>query len=423
MTDYLFRNRVSTGDLRLSKIINDFDYTDIETINTAVIRVRSRLTDAGLRGASADAKFGIVHSPTFGACVVFRDGVPHVEVNTAIPTILSLLNVCVLSFLDASDDEAGKAADRHAMIEDAVDVFLRLLDAPDRLGDLRFRRRWRPEGFLRSFGFPEESIKSAPFDLMRDHQLEFVLLHEIAHVAAESSANPGAGALTESKDPFEIEFEADRRAIIETRQLWAKELHTSFCEAMQLAAFLYLDVLEFLEAALKQTGRRMVSWIDIPWSTRRDTHPPALARFNSALAVVAPPTHFARLLLTSFEEMLARLKHGLVIGAVDGTPFFRLARIAAHERLRLWMAESGEYPSALTDRLVINDRDSEDLVLGRGANPSIWFANETSKNVEAKVLKIAKARPFAEALLERCGPITVAGLKEEIDRGLKLPQA
>jgi len=418
LTDYIFQKPGQIDDLYLEHLVSDNSFDEIDWLSDSTAKLSHNLRDEALVRARRTAKVGLKWSDRFEAQSWIRDGEGFVEVNTALPKALLLLNLATLAYQDTLA-VPRKEEERALILESLLNTFLFLLDKPRVLRDLRFRCMLSGDGFFKTLRVPRDSLLRAPRDFVRDHQLEFILLHELTHLAALRDRS-GEQAL----DDQEQEFEADGTAMRESRLIWAhsKTYHTGFCELFQLMLFLYLDFLEFLERARENVARQLIAWADKPLPQQRQRHPPAAARFERLLLRLGDMSQLAKALLPAAEGMFNELKVKMVCGTMDTSRFFQLARITGQQKIHQWFTSSGEIPAEVLKRIDIPLRDSIDLELGRGCHPHIWFGHQlwSETEIASRIQALKNDRPFDLALKRWTGPVVDDVLRAEMARDWRL---
>lgn len=199
-----------------------------------------------------------------------------IRVSSGIIRFLSLLNCIVISYYDHFETLIANRADKETLNETNAKFGQALFDSFNYFQDkynfyrhIEIKIPVSEKGFFNLF--KSTTLKELdPIYGSTNHQLEFIIIHEIAHILY----------------PSNDEFECDNFALKVSRNIWKKtSYHTIVCEFYQLVTFIYYDFhekyFEVQEFTIEKWNNKDKEYLK--FKTHKFNHTRAIERFKNVL--------------------------------------------------------------------------------------------------------------------------------------------
>lgn len=312
-----------------------------------------------------------------------------VEVNRGLIAFYVLMNALVTDTLNEPDMAMLLQGGLKRVVNGFVSIHLYLVGDSVERGEFVIDIDPLKKGLLIEMGLRDGDMIAMPWHMAWDHQLEFLLLHELGHYLTSGDEQPHDAA---------CEFTADKYALATSRQIWrnAGAYHTSYCELFQLITFLYLDLHEFMLHGVENITDRTALAVGVSLAPRQFRHPPAFLRFCRAIDGIDRVSHMGRMLFQMTEQLFNSVKISVIRGEVDLRQFDRLAAARFHARLERHAKRHGG-PASLVPPTLKGLRDTWT------PETWMWHLPVTERGKAISVLMDDAHTPFYEALAGRFG--------------------
>ena len=300
--------------------------------------------------------------------------------------LITILNAICLDIINQANTQENTKFlnDKFSKIAEAILYsFISFFDYEGVIGSCNQTINLEKKGLLSILGLRDDDyISKIPLLMNFDHQLEFIVLHELGHFFHshfETSARSSSNISDEYK-----ELDADSFAILTARKIWSStnKFHTVYCEFFQLVLFLYFDLYDFLSNAISRASRLSVPVYlrdKIPESEAIDSHPISTSRFLNVIASLPRISSTSQFFLSAVEHVFEKFKDDMIRGKVDLSPIIQLSRVKAQRIMNRWGHFEHDIPM---NKLDVHSFDSADYHLdGKILNPNIWLR---SNNFETK---------------------------------------
>lgn len=363
---------------------------------TRVERLREELQydpDKNIQSILAHLKFEALLSDSLNAHSQLTANQQYVvEVNKGIIAFYVLLNAVVTDALNEPDIEKLLRGRYMTLLNSMVSIYLYLIDDELDRDDFELNVDPQKKGFLSGLGLADGDMIAMPWHMAWDHQLEFLLLHELGHCIFDDSQQQINGSR---------EYAADQFAISTSRRIWLNQgtFHTSFCEFFQLIIFLYLDLHEFLLHGVENMVAHLATCMGVQLDPRRFRHPPALQRFCRAIDALDEVSHMGRTLFRLAEILMNSVKISVLRCEVDLLQFDRFASKRFHSRLKIRRSEKAIANLKIFKKMPsLND-------LKTMWSPQTWLLHvpEKERDESISLLLDDEYTPFYDALVHKFG--------------------
>ena len=360
-----------------------------------------------------NVEVSVSRSPRVYASSIVRDNAVVISISCGLISYFASMNSLMLRMADRN--EFGTHT--HELVSSATNIAIFHITSPRSEVSYNVLGHEAPSGVFKEF-LSKNSYYDSGLELALDHQLEFVLLHEIYHAIHPIKDN----ASDEQKLASEIA--ADVFAAKRVFRDWddCDTYHTSFCEAAIFSIFLFYEFLDFFRSSGRKMINRLTSWADIPLPKKRITHPSNINRYTSTVQQYNKSiSHFGAHLIKCFELMLDATKINIVTCGIDLTRLMQLFRITALERIEHVMEITNPESMEVMGKPTMTTRDSQDVVEpGRGISPSVFFEEiDPEKKYSVNELVALQERSvgiFADAISSTIGEISTEVIAKEAGR-------
>ena len=339
--------------------------------------------------------------------------------------LLTILNAICLDIINQGNSQGTSPSleEKFGKVAEALLYsFILFFDHEGIIGHCHQTIALEKNGLLSTFGLSQEDdIFEAPLLMTFDHQIEYIVLHELGHFFhAHFDASVGSA---QNQSSEKKELDADMFAILTARNIWKSTdtFHTAYCEFFQLVLFLYFDLYDFLLNAISRASRLAIPDYlrgEIPESETTYAHPISASRFLNAILYLPSISATSQFFLSAVEHAFEKFKDDIILGKIDLSPIVQLSRVNAQRVMNRW----GHFEKDLSmDELFVHAFTSGDYHLdGKILDPNIWIrANNFERVEEESALKSLLNRErntFSNNVVSLFGSLETERLVNEASR-------
>lgn len=279
----------------------------------------------------SEIEFECESSSSLSASTVRVNNVHKIKLSTGIIKFLSLLNSIVLSYYDKLESTISSKQENENELKEIDFQYGQLLfDAYSHFHDrnniyrhISIKVPLPEKGFFTLFknDYPKELD---PVFGSTNHQLEFIILHEIAHIL-----NPNFN-----------EFECDTFAFKLARKIWKNtSYHTVVCEFYQFVIYIYYD---FLEKYFESQENLMMLWNNkdkdfLKFKINKFNHTRAFDRFKYLLNSIDKISEHCKILLDCTNRLFDYTLDAVLYNDLELVHFYNIANIEKQLRIQKYL--------------------------------------------------------------------------------------
>ncbi len=416
----------------------NFDYTNVfkkqDEIKAMILdRCKKTLLDALKYGELTEKEksilkgieFKCVESSSLTANAEIINGTQIVKISTGIIAFLSILNAIAISYFDSMSKLSGDYDSQLKTINNKYaqcifDTYCYLFDKRRLYPHLVINIPNYKDSFLTNFS-REHDIELDPVLASINHQIEFIIFHEIAHLI----------------NPQFDEFKCDEFAIKLSRKIWKKNTyHTSYCEFFQLSLFLYYDFHEKYFEVQEQT----IKWWNnhdkefLKFNIYSFNHVRSKERYLKVINQIDNVSELCKILIDITNRIIDFTFDALLYTELEMFHFFNITNIEKQIRIQNYLhnrfniektKEEAEKMKSMINAK-IHTSDSQFWFKKLSSPFGLYYIGNIKDSKEKRDLNVKKIASeymfYSRNLIERFGYIDNSKIENEVGNNFKLNQ-
>ena len=249
-----------------------------------------------------------------------------IYLNTGLINFLTTINATLFSYIDSNfnlvnNEDTTILKNKFAQL--LFDCFNYLFNSSKIYRHINIDIPLVKNGFFGQFE-SDNPKELEPFFSSVNHQLEFILLHEIAHILNQDFS----------------ENDCDFFAMKVSRKIWTKNTyHTYSCEFLQLVIFLYFD---FHEKYYKTRENLIKYWNnkdkkELKFGTYEYDHPPSVKRFEDIIKGLSQVSEITKYLYFLTNQLFDYTFDLLLFAELDLFDFHNITNIEKELRIQKYV--------------------------------------------------------------------------------------